>query len=109
MNLAQVLVNAVPILISRFLLNLRQVGGQTSRAEDSGTRQGSTGADTVTGLHFSVASLRATSNVTLSSIIGNMGEYLDHEEETWDANEVVQAEDGAQPDEDDRTHHHQEN
>ncbi|PSR84295.1 hypothetical protein PHLCEN_2v5464 [Hermanssonia centrifuga] len=65
MNIAQVIVTIVPILIGRFLLNLRQLGETQSwndTQDESRSRLSSHG-------------VRLT---TLASIIGNMGEDLDH-------------------------------
>ncbi|PSR81170.1 hypothetical protein PHLCEN_2v6505 [Hermanssonia centrifuga] len=74
-----------PILISRFLLNLRQVGSPEINSQEAFNSQ------------FSVPGFRVPS---LASIIGNMGEDLDHsgpaeevDDETVNIPGSVQAED----------------
>ncbi|THG98405.1 hypothetical protein EW026_g3782 [Hermanssonia centrifuga] len=103
MNIAQVVVRNVPslanfdfvetmigtlepILISRFLLNLRQVGSPEIDSQEAFNSR------------FSVPGFRVPS---LASIIGNMGEDLDHggpgeevvDDETENISGSVQAED----------------
>ncbi|THH00340.1 hypothetical protein EW026_g2176 [Hermanssonia centrifuga] len=105
MNIAQVVVDNVPslenydfvtivistwpILISRFLLNLRQVGSPEIDSQEAFNSQ------------FSVPGFRIPS---LASIIGNMGEDLDYgglaeevEDEAENTSESIQAEEGAVP------------
>ncbi|THG95011.1 hypothetical protein EW026_g6569 [Hermanssonia centrifuga] len=108
MNIAQVVVRTVPsfqsfdfvtiviatlqpILISRFLLNLRQVGSPEIDSQEAYNSQ------------FSVPGFRIPS---LSSIVGNMGEDLDHggpveevEAEAENYSGSIQAEEGAAPEE----------
>ncbi|PSR74193.1 hypothetical protein PHLCEN_2v10041 [Hermanssonia centrifuga] len=78
-----------PILISRFLLNLRQVGSPEIDSQEAFNSQ------------FSVPGFRIPS---LASIIGNMGEDLDYgglaeevEDEAENTSESIQAEEGAVP------------
>ncbi|PSR76126.1 hypothetical protein PHLCEN_2v8676 [Hermanssonia centrifuga] len=102
MNIAQVVVNTVPslenftlvstvianlqpILISRFLLNLRQVGSPEINSQEPFNSQ------------LSVPGFRVP---TLASIVGNMGEDLNHggpaeevDDETENISGSVQAED----------------
>ncbi|THG95249.1 hypothetical protein EW026_g6369 [Hermanssonia centrifuga] len=80
-----------PILISRFLLNLRQVGSPEIDSQEAFNSQ------------FSVPGFRVPS---LSSIVGNMGEDLDHsgpaeevEDEVENYSGSIQAEEGAAPEE----------
>ncbi|THG96032.1 hypothetical protein EW026_g5719 [Hermanssonia centrifuga] len=64
LNIAQIVLKTVPILISRFLFNLRQVG---EPAAESGNHQ-----------HITFSSRFTIRVPTLASIVGNMGEELDH-------------------------------
>ncbi|THG93193.1 hypothetical protein EW026_g7976 [Hermanssonia centrifuga] len=106
MNIAQVVLNAVPslenfnfvdtviqtlqpILISRFLLNLRQVGSPEIDSQEAFNSQ------------FSVPGFRVPS---LESIVGNMGEDLDHgglaeevEDQVENNSGSIQAEEGEVP------------
>ncbi|PSS32242.1 hypothetical protein PHLCEN_2v2011 [Hermanssonia centrifuga] len=105
-NITQVVVTTVPsfqnfdfvtavistlqaILISRFLLNLRQVGSPEIDSQEAFNSQ------------FSVPGFRVPS---LSSIVGNMGEDLDHggpaeevEDEVENYSGSIQVEEGAVP------------
>ncbi|PSR80106.1 hypothetical protein PHLCEN_2v6807 [Hermanssonia centrifuga] len=63
MLLRDVVLRTVPILISRFLLNLRQVGSPEIDSQEGYNSQ------------FSVPGFRVPS---LASIVGNMGEDLEH-------------------------------
>ncbi len=70
-----------PVLITRFLLNLRQLG-ETDRCDDT---------QDASHLRLSSHMFRLT---TLAIIVGNMGEDLDHslseeEEEERDGNNVI--------------------
>ncbi len=80
-----------PILISRFLLNLRQVGSPEIESQEAFNSQ------------FSVPRFRIP---TLVSFLGNMGEELDHggpaeelevDDETENISGSVQAEEAAVP------------
>ncbi len=75
-----------PILISRFLLNLRQVGevDPVNNTQDALTSQ------------FSVPGFRIP---TLESIlmVGNMGEYLDHGPAEMEDSEITDVDEGIDP------------
>ncbi|THG95373.1 hypothetical protein EW026_g6270 [Hermanssonia centrifuga] len=85
----QVIQTLQPMLISRFLLNLHQVGSPEINSQEAFNSQ------------FSVPAFRVPS---LASIVGNMGEDLDHgglaeevEDEVDNNSGSVQAEEGAAP------------
>ncbi|THG95253.1 hypothetical protein EW026_g6366 [Hermanssonia centrifuga] len=89
--IATVIGTLQPILISRFLLNLRQVGSPEIDSQEAFNSQ------------FSIPGFRVPS---LSSMVGNMGEDLDHsgpaeevEDEVENTSGSIQAEEGAAPEE----------